>query len=290
MGTSWLANLALINHLSLQNLRQDTFLQDYWQENFAPFPPWSDWGWFRTMLSGLVQNQLGIQSWTGIALILIVLGWLFLYRKNEIFAVIISAIYIFSLAVASMEIYPLGGRLSLYLVPVMTLLLAQSSTSIEDFMRNRFPQGGWFAVLISIFLLYAPFTESINRFLYPKYFEHIRPSMATLSQAWEPGDAMFISNGAEPAFLFYAERYGLGEVPYRTGMVSDYSEPAKIQSYLQALDGNPRVWILVTHVFETDDFNEKDYLLSSLDELGKLKREFRSPGTSVYLYLFDLGR
>ncbi len=60
-------------------------------------------------------------------------------------------------------------------------------------------------------------------------------------------------------------------------------------SHLDPMDGESRVWILITHVYERDDFNEKDYLLSYLDTIGKKKREFRSPGTSVYLFLYDLG-
>ena len=59
-------------------------------------------------------------------------------------------------------------------------------------------------------------------------------------------------------------------------------------AHLQALDGNSRVWILVTHVYETKDFNENDFLLTSLDAMGNHKREFRSLGTSVYLNLNDL--
>jgi hypothetical protein len=46
----------------------------------------------------------------------------------------------------------------------------------------------------------------------------------------------------------------------------------------------------VTHVYETKGFNEKDFLMSSLDALGENKREFKSPGTSVYLFLYDLSQ
>ena len=44
----------------------------------------------------------------------------------------------------------------------------------------------------------------------------------------------------------------------------------------------------MSHVYESGSFNEKDFILSDLQQMGKKKRELRVPGTSVYLYLFDL--
>jgi hypothetical protein len=156
--------------------------------------------------------------------------------------------------------------------------------------NNRLPNilGALSAVLVGIYLVYSPTVESIYNFVDPKYFEHIRPSMATLSENWKEGDVLFVSNGAVPAFRFYADRYGLGDVDYQTNEASDYQKPENIVQHLQNLDGNPRVWVLITHVYETKTFNEKDFILSSLERIGALKREFRSPGTSVYLFLYDL--
>jgi hypothetical protein len=45
---------------------------------------------------------------------------------------------------------------------------------------------------------------------------------------------------------------------------------------------------LFSHVYEREEFNERDYVLNYLNENGEKKREFRVPGTSVFLYLYDL--
>jgi hypothetical protein len=50
------------------------------------------------------------------------------------------------------------------------------------------------------------------------------------------------------------------------------------------------VWILLSHVYEKEGFNERDFILTTLNEIGEKKREFRVPGTSVFLYLYDLGK
>ncbi len=45
---------------------------------------------------------------------------------------------------------------------------------------------------------------------------------------------------------------------------------------------------MFSHVYERGDFNEKDFILNYMDKTGEKKREFRVPGTSVLLYLYDL--
>jgi hypothetical protein len=114
--------------------------------------------------------------------------------------------------------------------------------------------------------------------------------MSMLAENWQEGDDLFVTYGAMPAFRFYADRYGVGEVPYEFGNRLDYDDPTILLNKLEKMDGESRVWVLISHVYERDDFNEKDYLLEFLDTIGKKKREFRSPGTSVYLFLYDLGQ
>jgi hypothetical protein len=290
VGVLWLANLGTLYFVSLQGLSHNRFLLEYWQENFMPMPPWSDWGWFTLVFSGLVRDQIGILAPLWLVLVLTIVGILSIFRKNKIYASVLLTVFALSLIAASLRLYPLGGRLSLYLAPLMIILISQSMEPLRYDLRVPSRLSWVLAMFVGLFLLYSPAVESIFDFVTPKYFEHIRPSMAALSENWEEGDALFVSHGAVPAFRFYADRYGLGDADYQTSEASDYSQPENILSYLQALDGNGRVWVLVTHVYETKGFNEKDFLMSSLDALGENKREFKSPGTSVYLFLYDLSQ
>ena len=288
VGISWLLSFGLLYFISLQSLSHDEFLLAYWQENFMPVPPWSDWNWFPQIFRGLIQNQVGMYAPAWFAFMLSILGFTFLFRKNKAYAGALFVIPVFSLVAAGLRVYPLGGRLSLFLVPLIILLTGQAIHTLQYGLGLPNKLGMFLALLVSVFLLYEPVAESISNFINPKYFENIRPSMATLSENWKNGDVLFVSNGAVPAFRFYAERYGLGNVAFQTSEASDYQNPENIVKRLQNLSGSPRVWILITHVYETRDFNEKEFLLVSLDAMGKLKREFRSPGTSVYLFLYDL--
>jgi len=290
LGITWLANLGLLYWVSLQHLTQNRYLREYWQENFIPVPPWSNWKWFGHFFSGLLQDQIGITVSAWLVFIILVLGFISLYTKNRTFAGSLLAIFLFSSVASTMGLYPLGGRFSLFMTPMVILLISQSLEALEHRLST---EQGWskiITLLVGAYLLYAPATAAIVDFINPKYYEHIRPSMAVLSENWQEGDALFVSNGAVPAFRFYAERYGLDGIAYQTSDLSDYLEPDEMLSHIEPLDGNPRVWVLMTHVYEKDDFNEKDFLLSYLDTIGNKKREYQGSGTSVYLFLYDLGQ
>jgi hypothetical protein len=177
----------------------------------------------------------------------------------------------------------------LFLVPIGLLLVGKAVESLHRRVQRFNLFGAFFMLFLAGYLLYGPVITSLQNFAQPKYFEHIRPTMATLRDAWKEGDTLYVSYGALPAFRFYTPFYGLESVSYQFGKRENYENPQSILSEIAPLNGQPRVWILLSHVHEEGDFNERDFILSYLDEKGEKKREFRVPGTSVFLYLYDLG-
>ena len=288
LGATWLINLGLLYIVSLRNLTQNRFLREYWQENFIPVPPWSDWKWFGTFFSGLLQDQIGISASAWLVFVLLVLGFISLFKKNKAYAGVFITIFFFASLASTLWLYPLGGRFSLFLVPVVIILIGQSIDALEHKLHTKRSWSTVVALLVGAYLLFAPVSESFGNFSNPKYYEHIRPSMAALAENWQKGDTIFVSHGAVPAFRFYADRYGLRGVAYQSSAASDYLEPGNLHAHIEPLDGEARVWVLISHVYENEDFNEKDFLLNYLDTIGNKKREFRSESTSVYLFLYDL--
>ncbi len=214
LGITWVANLGLLYLFSLQHLTQNKFLREYWQENFIPVPPWSNWGWFATSFRGLLQDQIGITVSAWLVFILVVLGCISLFNKNKAYTGAILAIFFFATIASSLWLYPLGGRFSLFMVPMVIIFISQAVDALEHKLQAQFRWSSLIAFLVGVYLVYAPMVDAFSYYRDPKYFEHIRPSMEMLSDNWQAGDDLFISNGAVPAFRFYAERYGLGEVSY----------------------------------------------------------------------------
>ncbi len=184
--------------------------------------------------------------------------------------------------------YPVAERMVLFLIPIGLLLLGKTVEALYQSLQKQRVLSIVATLILSGYLLYGPLLTSTGYFIKPKYFEHIRPSMGFLQEAWHSGDAMYVSNGAIPAFEYYAPIYSLKDVDYASGKREDYKNPNNILEELDTLKGKSRVWILMSHVYEKGNFNEKDFILNYLNQIGEKKREFRMPGTSVYLYLYDL--
>ena len=290
IGLVWLANVSLLYFITLRGLSQNTFILDYWKDAFIPIPPWSDWGWFLAAFQNHVHFLLGLTSALWLVFLLILAGWLALWFEQRMEATAFAFIFLIALIASALRLYPTMERLGLFLVPLELILIGKSVETLSRGLRARPTLALFAALALSGYLLYGPVTTSLEYFLHPKYYEHIRPSMAYLESAWKEGDEMYISYGAVPAFRYYAPAYGLEKIHYEAGQHGDYSNPPIILQRLDSFKGQKRVWILMSHVYEKEDFNEKDFLLTYLDQMGEKKREFRQAGTSVYLYLYDLSK
>jgi hypothetical protein len=287
MGILWALNIACLYLLILKDLRQNAYMREYWQGAFVPMPPWSDPGWFTKMLNENIGIQFGIPYAVLLVFFLMLVGWVALFLSHRNYAIAFACIVLVTGTVSALQLYPVFERMILFLIPIGLILIGKAIEAIE-LRLQKVPVAAAFAILLlADYLVYGPLATSVTNFVEPKYFEHIRPTMQTLRDAWKDGDALYVSNGALPAFRFYAPFYGLESISYDYGEREDYKNPQNIVSRLDSLKGQPRVWVLLSHVYERDNFNEQDFILDTLNEVGEKKREFRVPGTSVFLYLYD---
>jgi len=290
MGILWVLEIALLYSLILKDLSQNAYMREYWQGAFLPMPPWSDPGWFLKAIDQNIGVQFGIPYGVFVVFLVMLIGWVVLLYQNQSYAITFACILLITLTASALGLYPVFERMILFLLPVGLVLIGKAVQALYGRVQ-RFRLLSELSVLfLAGYLLYGPLVTSVQNFIEPKYFEHIRPTMATLRDSWKDGDELFVSNGALPAFRFYAPFYGLENVSYEFGKMEDYKNPQSILNGLDSLKGTPRVWVLFSHVYEKGDFNEKDSVLNDLDQLGEKKREFRVPGTSVFLYLYDLGK
>jgi len=289
MGVLWFLNIAFLYLLILQDLSQNAYMREYWQGAFLPVPPWSDPGWFIKSLNENIGIQFGIPYAVFVVFFLMLAGLVVLWFQQRGVAIAIAGILLVTLVASAFQLYPVFERMILFLVPIGLLLIGKAVEAFHQRVQRFSLLGLLSALFLAGYLLYGPFVTSMQNFVEPKYFEHIRPTMAILRDAWKDGDALYVSNGALPAFRFYAPFYGLEKISYEYGRREEYKNPQSILGHLDSLKGQPRLWILLSHVYEKENLNEREYVLNYLNEVGERKREFRVPGTSVFLYLYDLG-
>ena len=164
---------------------------------------------------------------------------------------------------------------------------AESERNTRDLTGFQKPVRSLVFLALSAALLFSPLSLAYENFTAPKMREHIRPTMETLCENRRDGDAVYVYYWAEPAVRFYAPKYEMDLSTFLIG-ADHHDQPTLYRPELDALRGRGRVWFLFSHVYEEDGFNERDYILDYLNSIGELKREYRQPGTSVYLYLYDL--
>jgi hypothetical protein len=288
MGLLWILDIILLYFLILKDLSQNAYMREYWQGAFLPMPPWSDSSWFMRSLNENIGIQFGIPYAVLFVFLIMLIGWVVLFFQNQNYAIAFVCILLITLTASALQLYPVFERMILFLVPIGLILIGVAIQAFYQRLHKYQILGALSVLLVAGYLIYGPLVTSIQNFIEPKYFEHIRPTMEHLRASWKDGDAMYVSYGALPAFRFYAPFYGLESVPYELGRREDYQNPQDILSQLDSYKGQPRMWILLSHVYEKGDFNEKDFILNYLDQIGEKRREFRMPGTSVYLYLYDL--
>jgi len=289
MGIIWVVNLALFYMLALKDLQQNNFIHEYWLDAFVPLPPWQDMGWYVRNINANISLQFGIPFFSLFAFGIMLLGWALLWRSKREYALVFAGILLVALTASSLQLYPLLERMILFLIPIGLILIGKTLEVVYQRLNTRPVLNFGIMLAFSLYLLYAPFTTSLDYFLHPKYYEHIRPALAYLQEKVREGDVLYVSYGAVPAFRFYASGYGLDSMRTESGERADYQNPQLIQQRLDRLKGQRRVWVLMSHVYEQAGFNERDFILEYLDQIGTKIREIRKPDTSVYLFFYNLG-
>ena len=143
-----------------------------------------------------------------------------------------------------------------------------------------------FQVLPVLYFIWVPFNISLDEFINPTYREHIKPTLEYLTDYKRDSDLIYVYYNTGPAFRFYAPKFGLDDSGHTIGK-DHSSKPENYYDEIDDLKGQGRVWFLFSHIYEKDEFNERDFIMTYVDEVGEKVREFRVPSTSVYLYLYE---
>ncbi|MCF6277304.1 MAG: hypothetical protein L3J16_00930 [Anaerolineales bacterium] len=274
----------LLYRFHLRPLSASNFLRSFWEEAFMPLPPTLKW--FQQIWEGLLADPLGLNSLPLVIFVLFLIGFVFVWKQSWQIGTVFLLTLLFPLTAAGLQKYPVAGRMLMFSVPIFFLVFGAGLDAIGTWLKKPVP-ASVVMLTLSAYLLYFPLGMSLERLRQPLYREHIRPTMAYLKENIRENDLVYVYYFAEPAFLFYLPKYHLENSRYILGQKHQDAPELYLQE-LDTLDGERRVWVLFSHVYEKQNFNEKDFMLNHLDQIGKKDREYRVSGTSVYLFLYDL--
>jgi hypothetical protein len=260
-----------------------------------PIPPWKDWGWFiKTYTSLLQSTSWGLDSekllWLSTALIII--GVISYFFKDWYKAlIIIVPVSIVSLA-SAMQIYPIRGRLALFLIPIIILLLAEGAGRIYIFINQWNHNAAiitYFALVL--FIAWTPVNGAIDNFLSPRLGAHIKPVLTYVSENRNEDDIVYIYHGARPSFNYYAPFYGLEGESIITGLDLGNTQ-ALTQFYKHVnnkLNGHSRVWVIFSHIVDCGgcEGDMETFYVEYLNQYGSIEEQYNVEGASVYRYDFS---
>jgi hypothetical protein len=196
---------------------------------------------------------------------------------------VLTAPFLLTLIASAFRKYPFSGRLLLFLVPLLLLLLAEGVERVRIVLMrvNKIIAIGLSTLLI-VYLFLNPIKTAFANVRTPPMGSNIKPTMAYISNNYLSGDLIYVYYGAGPAFKFYVPQYGFVNKKYIVGISSRY-DPVKYLQDIDNLKGNQRVWIVFSHVCVCG-VNEKSYIMDYLNKTGVKRGEFIAYGSSVYLY------
>ncbi|MCB0190833.1 MAG: glycosyltransferase family 39 protein [Anaerolineae bacterium] len=275
----WGASLIILYSVSLRQLKDNSDLLDYWGEAFMPLIPQStaDLYWFADTFWELFDNPGGFE-FAGLAAFVALIGlvWMATARRDHLLLLVLPIA--FTLLASGLYLYPFRGRLLLFLVPTIIIIV---TVGIEQLRLKTLPSYLPIAGLCAGVLLFHPFVLVAQTVLVPAGKEEMRPVMHYIRQHHQDEDLIYVYYGGQEAFIYYYNRYGFQKDDYIVGIESRHN----LEAYTHDLDklrGHKRVWIVFSHLYSKGD--EQAFFLYYLDRMGIQRDAYTSDGAAVYLY------
>ena len=278
----WAATFLVEYVVSLRAITANSYLHDFWKFGFLPFPrsPGILLIWVQ-VVSAAFSYQFGLMS-TWLAVALFVLGGAALLRARPRSFALLTAPVGLVLVASLLHKYPFGDRLTLFLGPILSVLVGGGLAFIAASTGREQAIAG----VLGAVLLFTPATEAARAFRRPMGREELRPLLQQLSGRLRDQDILYVYYGAQGAFDFYAPRH----LPCGIATVRGICSRGNLMGYaadLEQFRGRGRFWVVFSHTKATD-IDEELLFLHQLDLMGTRLDQITLTGASAYLY--DLTR
>lgn len=158
LGLVWGASSAAVYAISMDQLGHRRDMWGFWEFAFPPMPPASLWDatWVLRRFLYLFVNPLNFETPLGARLSalpafgLFVAGCLSAAKRDKALFAMLGLPFLFVLLASCLRLYPFHGRLVLFLVPSLLLLIAEGA----DWFRETFGGGVTWAFLLGTLLLF----------------------------------------------------------------------------------------------------------------------------------------
>lgn len=289
----WLASFLLFYLLNIHIAVDSQSLASFWQWAFAPNPfrSLSHSRWYLDAYLA-ISSDISVMTHLYLPLAILAVGIILLFKKSKTLTILLTSPLIFAILASMLHKYPLVSRFVLFFAPNFLILLTLGISQLTKTIRKLIPVPVLLSQIVLVGLLFYPsLILDVNYLQRPRVVDDIKPVLEFFSQRRQNDDILYLYYVAEPAFSYYAPKFGLDKAKYIVG-ISSIDAPDLYKLYikdLSKLQGQKRVWILFSHaVWTKSGLNEEELFLKVLDTMGKSIDQFFARRASIYLYDLSL--
>jgi hypothetical protein len=294
-GLLWVGTFLALYFLLLRPQTQDSYLITFWDNllSFMPIPPWRDLSWFPKALAGLFFVVAGLSSSLILVIPIYVLGlWRFWKEKRWQWALLLTIPIGLNILVSGFQKYPFHGRLILYLLPLVFIVLGKGIDWLINLIPNRVFTNVAFVVLMLILLKPVISTTISYLFTHSYVQDDLKPVLSFVEDNKQVNDIVYIYHVIEQQYTYYVPYYHLESLSYRTGQ-NNTRNAKKYQEELSSLPRGQRIWFIFSFVIEArvgkgEKQDEREYILNYLQENGTLLDEFYATNNTSSAHLIIL--
>jgi hypothetical protein len=267
-------------YVLLTSLQKNALLVDYWEPTFprgvGDLP-----SWLGRTAQALADEPLRLTT-PLLALLLVVVGVVQLGRHRGWCAAVALAVVPAAVLAAAASAYPLAGRLALWLVPLVAVVLAAALPARLTPTTLPWLLGGAVALAVTTGPALRDGLELARERI---VLQEVEPVLAELAERLQPGDVVLVDRSARPAFDLYAR-----EIP---GLDDDgllgYREPTPpcedAEVLAEAGFATRRVWVVFTHQTGSGVSRlSRAETPRRVAAVADLQEVIEEPGAAAYLY------
>jgi hypothetical protein len=264
-------------------------MRAYWHDFFMPFPWQAGFkDWLVTRISDIFSSMLPTPAviWhfpklptpPVLSMALYAMGLIdFIVSKRFRLLYLCTGPVILHLLLSSFQLYPFYTRLTLYLLPLFLVVMANGLYALcRVFLRLRYPYlpyvAAAFVLLCFVWRAFVGYPFKSN--------EEIKPVLLTMNQHIKDNYNVYVYFGAWAAFRYYKEtglvRFGKANIVVGQPHLSDYN------GYLTEMDSlKGPTWFLIAHGATHE---EEQHILDGMAARGPLLRKVIGWGSHAYLF------
>ena len=275
---SWSVFFAIYYLLFIHNHPSQQKMQEYWKGSFITTNVFSSkfWAFLYSNLHNIFSYMLTFGKAWYVAFGLFIIGCIGLItkRKKKLLFLVLFPVLL-HLLLSSFKLYPFGGRLILYQLPLFILGIIYGIQFIFSLLKLNEKKEILQTVVPFFIALFFGFQLFRNL---PLKHEEIKESINFINENFKDNEQVYIYYGAVNAYNFYNQ---IGIVKFNTKPLIGSCYRGNEQMYIQDIlqKENSTIWVLFSHPHQGEDLK----ILKLLDSKCTILKQFVTEKSSAYL-------